>query len=496
MGFSFSSPLADVDRGGQASAAVCGLPLCVDCDGTLISTDLLHEAALLALHASPVRAAMRMLGALRSGKAAFKREVAALVEPDFATLPYRPEVIALIQRARAQGRHVVLATAAHVDFARGVADHLRLFDDVIATGDVNLSGRRKADALVARFGDRGFDYVGDSSADLAVWAHARSAIVVTTSARFKRAVGRVTSIESTIQPAAANAVVWMRALRLHQWLKNLLVFVPMLAGQQLLSPTAALASLGAFLAFGMTASVVYVINDLLDLRSDRLHVRKRLRPFATGRISATAALTAAALLLVLAATLATALPPLFGIALASYLALTTAYSVRLKRQVVVDVLILAGLYTLRVLAGSAATSIVPSFWLLAFSMFLFLSLALIKRYSELQDLSRTNRTTIVGRGYALQDLPVLLALGTASGMNAVLVVALYIHAPETASMYENAYVLWLAPPMLLYWISRLWLKAHRGEVHDDPVVFAARDWQSLVLAAALTAVVVFASFPS
>jgi 4-hydroxybenzoate polyprenyltransferase len=274
---------------------------------------------------------------------------------------------------------------------------------------------------------------------------------------------------------------YLRALRLHQWLKNLLVFVPLVAAHQLGSVEGLGKGLLAFLAFGLCASAVYVLNDLLDLDADRRHPRKHRRPFAAALIPASHGAAMIPVLLLTAAALATHMPSAFGGVLATYFALTLAYSLLLKRQVVVDVLLLAGLYTLRVIAGGAATAIVPSFWLLAFSMFMFLSLAMAKRYVELQMSLKLDLGGAAGRGYAVEDLPVLMSVGTSSGTVAVLVFALYINNPQTSAIYHNAFWLWLVPPLLLYWTSRLWMKAHRGEVDDDPVVFALRDWQSLTV---------------
>ena len=275
----------------------------------------------------------------------------------------------------------------------------------------------------------------------------------------------------------------LKMLRVHQWLKNLLIFVPMLAAHQLRSvQSLALAAL-SFIAFSLCASGVYVLNDVLDRESDRQHVRKRHRPIAAGQVPVTRALWIAALLLVVAAILALRVSPLFALTLALYFVMTSAYSLRLKRQIMVDVMLLAALYTIRVLAGAVATRVVPSFWLLAFSMFLFLSLAVVKRYSEMLVILGEERRYAAGRGYRVEDMPVLLSIGVATGTAAIVVLALYINDPATSRLYPATVWLWLVPPLMLYWISRVWMKAHRGELHDDPVIFAMRDWQSLVIVA-------------
>jgi len=460
-------------------------PLCVDCDGTLLRTDLLHESVYLLAKQSP--ASLLLLPAwLLRGKAHLKQQLARRVRFNFDSLPVCDEVVKLIHHARREGRAVVLATASPRAWAEGVAQRLGLFDDVIASDEVtNLSGPAKADVLAKRFGDRRFDYVGNSTADLPVWARAAGAVVVSSSSRLVQSAARLVPVRATIAAPRAKLSAYVRALRLHQWLKNLLVWLPLAAAHQLGSVAGLSQGLLAFLAFGFCASAVYVLNDLLDLEADRLHARKCRRPFASGAIPVWQGAVLIPLLLIIAAVLAMQLPWAFGGVLAGYFVLTLAYSVRLKRQVIVDVLMLAALYTTRVIAGAAATNVLPSFWLLAMSMFLFLSLAMVKRYSELMLTLDQKKKSAAGRGYSVQDLPVLMAIGVSSGMTAVLVLALYVNAPEATLLYQHRLWLWLLPSVLLYWISRIWMKAHRGEVDDDPVVFAARDWQSQAIGALL-----------
>jgi 4-hydroxybenzoate polyprenyltransferase/phosphoserine phosphatase len=459
------------------------VPLCVDCDGTLIRTDLLHESVLLLLGSAPWRLLWLPLWLAR-GKAYLKERLAQAVRFDWSTLPMREEVVDRVRDARANGRRVVLATASHRLLAEGLAAHHGLFDEVLATDEgVNLSGQRKADKLVARFGARGFDYVGNEHRDLPIWAAARKAIVVTSSAGLTQAAREVAEVEQVIEDPRGGLRAYLRALRLHQWLKNLLVFVPLVAAHQIMSGPGLLQAMLAFLAFGLVASSVYVLNDLCDLASDRRHIRKRRRPFASGLIPVSHGVALIPALLLAGAVVSAWLPPMFQGVLAGYFLVTLAYSLFLKRRVIVDVLMLAGLYTLRVIAGGAATAIVPSFWLLAFSMFIFLSLAMVKRYSELLVTLQQHQEKAAGRGYSVQDLPVLMSIGSGSGLLAVLVFALYINNPSSGVHYEQPLWLWLVPPILLYWVSRLWMKTHRGEIDDDPVVFTLKDWQSLLAAA-------------
>ncbi|GIX23391.1 MAG: membrane protein [Caldimonas sp.] len=457
------------------------VPLCVDCDGTLIRTDLLHESVFLLLKHAPWKLVLLPWWLLR-GKAFLKERLAQAVQFDWSTLPLNEEVVALARQAREAGRPVVLATASHRLLAEPLARHLGLFDDVLATdGPTNLSGSRKSDQLSERFGPKGFDYVGNDRKDLPVWSAARQAVVVSSDVRLIEAAKSATRVSRVIPSHSPGLRAYLKALRLHQWLKNVLVFVPLVAAHRLTSSEGLVQALLGFLAFGLCASAVYVLNDLVDLEADRRHVRKRNRPFASGLIPVWhGAFMIPALL---GASFATAwwLPIEFVGVLAGYFLCTLAYSLALKRQVVVDVLMLAGLYTLRVVAGGAATGIVPSFWLLAFSMFIFLSLALVKRYSELLVTLQQDQDRPSGRGYTVTDLPVLMSVGTSAGMVAVLVFALYINNPDIPAVYDNPLWLWLVPPLLLYWVSRLWMKTHRGEVDDDPLVFALRDWQSLTV---------------
>lgn len=480
--------MADPDPVSDAA-----IPLCVDLDGTLVRTDLLHESALGLLRGSPVDF-MRLPGKLVGGRSAVKHWIADRVRLEVAHLPYRAEVLALIDEARAAGRPIVLATAAAPQIAQAVADHLGVFDRVVSSdATTNLSARAKAARLVELFGAGGFDYVGDSRADLPVWEQARRVIVVSRSDRLRRrATGQRQGVH-VISDLEAKPAAWARALRPHQWLKNLLILVPLFAAQRIGDADALRATILAFVGFCAAASFGYIVNDLLDLAADRQHARKRHRPFASGVLSVTDGIWLGIVLIAVAATTAVFLPPIFAVVMLLYLATTLAYSIRLKQQVVLDVALLAGLYTLRIIAGAAATGIKPSFWLLAYSMFIFLSLAVVKRYTELRAMTGASDAPLAGRGYAASDLPVLVGIGTGSGLISVLVLALYLDTPTVATLYREPEWLWLVPPVMLYWVTRLWMKTHRGEIHHDPVVFAARDRQSLAIAVLLAVIFVAAA---
>ncbi|TKC91774.1 UbiA family prenyltransferase [Trinickia terrae] len=460
-------------------------PLVVDLDGTLIRSDVLIESGFAFLKSKPHRFYKPLLWLLRGGKPALKAGLADTTNLDVSVLPYDPVVLEWLTAERKAGRHLVLATASHERYAQAIASHLDLFDRTFATdAGTNLSSSNKRDRLVAEYGEKGFDYAGNSHDDIAVWRSANRAYVVNPHNGVERAAQKIGNVERVIESRPATLKTWSKSLRLHQWLKNLLIFLPLLAGHMLSSPEHVLAGLLAFLAFGLCASSVYLLNDLLDLEDDRHHPVKRKRPFASGALPLSLGIALFPILLTVAFSIAWVLLPWrFGAVLAGYYVLTLAYSMHLKRRVMVDVVVLASLYTTRIIAGAAAVGVQLTFWLLAFSMFIFLSLALVKRYAELHAMKERGLVKSRGRGYVASDLPLISSLGTASGYLAVLVLALYIQDPKTAILYRHPRFIWLACPLLLYWISRTWIIAHRGLMHDDPIVFAARDKISLAVVA-------------
>ncbi|MDE2464367.1 MAG: UbiA family prenyltransferase [Alphaproteobacteria bacterium] len=464
------------------------LPLCVDLDGTLIHSDLLIESALALLARNPLYG-FAMLFWLFRGKAHLKQEIAKRCEIQVATLPFNATLIDWLHEQRPR-RPLVLCTASDAKLASAVAIHLGFFSEVMASnGITNLSGHNKCRALVRRFGERCYDYAGNGKADIEVWQHARNAIVVDATPALQRAAAQAAPVERIFERRPRRLQAWFRALRLHQWLKNLLTFLPLLTAHRLFD-IAALTDAGlGFLSFGLCASGVYLLNDLLDLDADRRHPRKRRRPFASGSLPLAAGLIAAPLLTLGAFGLAVALDPRFALVLLGYYALTLAYSLWLKRIVMLDVIVLAALYTVRIIAGTVVIDQALSFWLLAFSMFIFLSLAMLKRYTELLAMQTSGESKASGRGYNVDDLALIQSLGGASGYLSVLVLALYINSTASEALYRHPQVLWLLCPLLLYWISRVWVIAHRGLMHDDPVIFAVVDRVSRVVLA-LGAIVV------
>ena len=456
-------------------------PLCIDLDGTLIHSDMLHESAFVLLKSSPWSVVKLPWVLLTRGKAALKQWMANKVEFDASVLPYNQDFLAWLRQQHASGRRLVLCTASDRSIANAIASHLGVFQEVMASdGTVNLEGRHKAQALVDRFGEKGFDYAGNSIPDLEVWKHAYQAIVVNASNRLVSDVTAMAHVEAVFEGFNSKLTVWAKALRLHQWLKNGLLLVPLLAAHQLADGAAWISLFWAFVAFSLCASSVYIANDLLDLESDRQHPRKRNRPFASGALAIYKGAAVAPVLFLLSCFVGAYVGPAFLQWLLIYFLLTCIYSVKLKQLVLVDCMTLAILYTLRIVAGAAAVGSAMSFWLLAFSVFLFLSLAFIKRFAELQVQLLQGKHKAHGRGYFTDDAPLIQMLGIASGFMSVLVLALYLNSPEVQLLYVQPAWVWGNVPVMVFWVSWLWLRAHRGEMHDDPLIFAVKDKVSLV----------------
>lgn len=460
-------------------------PVYVDLDGTLIRSDLLWEALFLFARQHPL-SFWRTFGWALAGKAILKDELAARVEMDAASLPYRPEVVSTIRAEREAGRRVVLATASNHRFAQAVADHLGLFDEVIASDrEVNLSAERKLARIEADRAGEPFDYIGNSRDDICLFEAATDVTIVQpdrAAGRWHRSGARTSRLVEGDGKGVARGL--LKAMRPHQWMKNVLVFVPIVLSHEYFDLGVLAAGILAFLCFSMAASSVYIFNDLLDLAADRRHKTKCRRPFASGLVPIPTGLAAGVALLVAALAASLFLPIEFTGVLVLYLALTTAYSISLKRMLLIDVLTLAGLYTLRIFAGSAAAQSDESFWLLAFSLFFFLSLALVKRFVELSEFGEGVSRQTTGRGYVDADLDTLAQAGMTSGFASVLVLALYVDSAEVRELQAHPYLIWPLCPLVLYIVVRIWVLARRGQMHDDPVVFILRDWRSQIMIAA------------
>ncbi|MEE9405621.1 MAG: UbiA family prenyltransferase [Algisphaera sp.] len=484
----------------SATESVDAVPLCVDLDGTLIYSDLLHESLAKLLGDRPQRI-LRVPGWWRAGRAMLKHQVAQEVDLDMTRLPYRTDFLDWLREQKAAGRSLWLTTASCEKYAQAVADHLGLFDKVIASdAHHNRRGVTKI-AAIREQAANGFDYAGDSDADVPIVQVCRRMVLVAPSARLAAAAheaGRVervfgnTSDDTPENTSRRGRGALLKLLRPHQWTKNLLVFVPLVAGHKLGELGLVFFAFLGFLAFCAAASAIYIVNDLVDIESDRVHQTKRKRPLAAGLVRIPVAMATAGVLLLAAGVLAlmaggAAFLGWVGI----YLGLTTAYSFGLKRRVLVDVLLLAWLYTHRVMGGGVVVGIVLSHWLIAFSSFMFLSLAFVKRYAEL---SRTQEGEINHRrGYRLCDLPLIGSVGPSCGLAATLVLALYIQSDMSATLYHRPHMLWLMLPLVLFWILRVWLLAFRRELDEDPITFAIHDRMSYVCLVAAVGVMLLAS---
>ena len=453
-------------------------PLIVDLDGTLIKTDLLVEGFLGLMTASPANA-MRALFVLPTGKAAFKECIADQIVPDPSLLPYNESVLDKLQSEKRSGREIYLVSASDERNVEAVANYVGLFEGAIGSKNGrNLSAEQKAAMLVEKFGEKGFDYIGNGSADIPVWKCANQCYLAGVKSGATDGYFRQFENMEEVGRWSCGPRTHLKAIRLHQWLKNLLVFVPMLMAHQFDLETVGRAVL-AFLSFSLCASSVYVTNDLLDLQNDRTHARKKFRPLASGLMPHSNAILLAILLLGGAFIIGALLPPAFLVMLSVYLVTTFSYSVYLKRIALVDVSILAVLYTIRIFAGGLAVGIQVSEWLMAFSVFFFLFLAIVKRYTELGDSLRNNKPVSKGRGFVVEDLPILGSFAAAAGNTSVLVLALYTTNENVSLLYRSPELLWGASLLLLFWINRMLFMSHRGLVHDDPIIFAATDRVSI-----------------
>jgi len=464
------------------------VPLCVDLDGTLVKSDTLVDSLLVLLRTRPALV-LKLPGHLLHGKAAFKAFVTESVSLDITHLPYNRTLLQFLQREHGRGRAIYLATGADVALARRVAGHLGIFTDVLGSdGATNLTGNKKLDSLRHRLDSGAFDYIGNGTPDLPLLAQASQPMVANPSLGLRirlKARGIIPAHEFVERKHFLYSL--LKAVRPQHWAKNLLIFVPLFLSHAI-SAGKLLTALAAFCCFSLTASAAYIVNDLLDIEADRRHPHKRHRPFASGDLSAFAGMGIVAVFLLLGLLGGRLLPGGFFGWLLFYLASTLAYSWYLKRVALVDVLALSGLYILRLLAGGAATQTPISHWLAGFSMFLFLSLAIVKRFAELENLRASNATPKNGRGYLLADMAQLRSFGTASAYAAVVVFAIYISGADVTKLYRHPKLLWLSVPLMILWLNRVWLLASRGELDEDPVAFALTDRMSQLIGVAVVAI--------
>ncbi len=491
---------------GTAPVLRAGVVLCVDLDGTLVKSDTLLDTVLVVARQRPMEL-VHIPGWIAQGRAAFKRHLTELVTLDVEHLPYNRPLLEYLRQQYGEGREIYLATAADRELAERIAAFLGIFAGVLASdGALNLAGGNKLAAFRAKFGEN-FCYIGNARPDVELLAVCVSPMVANPDRALLAGMQRAGTVaEARFEDRGPVLRSWLKAIRLHQWAKNALLFVPLLLAHQWHLRTFG-GAITAFFSFGMCASATYIINDLLDLEADRRHPRKRRRPFAAGDLSGIAGVVVVGLLMLGALVLALAVPHVFnalpGTAvlanpysflgwLGLYTVVTLSYSPYLKRKLLLDVFVLSGLYTVRIMAGSAATGIPMSPWLAGFGVFFFLSLAFVKRFSELEGLRERGVSVSNGRGYFVSDLEQLRALGTGAMYAAVVVLSIYINNPETNFLYAHPVRLWVVVPVLLLWLSQVWMLASRGEMHDDPVVFAITDKRSLLLGALMAAVILWA----
>ncbi len=468
-------------------------PLCVDLDGTLVKSDTLVDSLLVLLRLHP-GSALKAFRWVLDGKAALKAQVGNLVSLDAAHLPYNRPLLAYLEQQRQQGRRIYLTTGADARLAHRIAAHLGIFDGVLASdGSTNLTGSNKLASLQAEFDGEDFDYIGNARPDLPLLEHAGAAMLANPHASLLALVkSSKIDIHQHFEDRSPRRKTFLKAIRLHQWAKNVLIFVPVLLAHSL-GWLPILHAIVAFFCFSLCASATYIVNDLLDIEADRRHPKKRLRPFAAGDLQASTGVAITVLLLLAGFAGTLFLPEEFLGWLVLYLVVTLSYSLVLKRVVLVDVLLLSGLYTVRMLAGGGATGITISTWLAGFSVFLFFSLAMVKRFSEMQNLRERGAAPSNGRGYLVADIEQLRSFGTASGYAAVVVFSLYISGSNVTALYAHPIRMWLIVPLMLLWISRVWLLASRGEMNEDPVIFAVTDRMSLLIGLAVVVIAIFAT---
>jgi 4-hydroxybenzoate polyprenyltransferase/phosphoserine phosphatase len=467
------------------------IPLLIDLDRTLIRTDLLLETALAYVAASPHRV-FYLLAWVCQGRAHLKRKLAESTDLDLDLIPVNEKVVDLATEAKRQGRAVYLVTASDALLANKIAARFPFFDGVISSDGVNnLKGARKAEVVGQRFPD-GYDYVGDSAADLHVWRKARAVVVVEPAQATLRSVQALHKPTVVIEGKSRLRAL-IKASRLHQWAKNTLIFVPAILSGQIAVPSTFLSCALAFLALGLVALGTYLVNDLLDLAHDRKHWSKRSRPIASGDLSMGTATATAVIAIVSGLLISAGVNMGVFAGLAVYLVLTLAYSLHIKRLPILDVVVLATLFTLRLSIGIAAAKVFASPWLLVFSMFLFTSLSVAKRYTEIQRTAAKGDDLVSGRGYRVVDAPLVLGLGIATATASILILVLYlIFDAFNHQFYTDPNWLWFFPLVLFIWVSRVWLISQRGELNDDPVAFALKDRPSLALGGIMAAAFILA----
>lgn len=470
-----ASPTIAKRKNNSAGFPDLNIPVVVDLDATLNKQTLVIESLTILLKKRP-ECLFALPVWLLMGQERLQEEIDRRIPIDSYPVPYQAELLEYLRSQLAKGRTVVLTTGTHEQLARRVAKDLRISAwMMMADGSyANPAPELKRERLVKAFGEKGFDYVANGSGDLAVWCAARKAVLINPSVRLLRMVSRVTEVQDVFEDQRAPLRNYVNALRPAHWLKNCLVFVALFDRHIFNDPVLLGKALLAFVALCLCTSSGYLVNDVFDLWADRQHPQKRQRPFASGLLPLSYAITMAPGLLLVSCALSALVSPLLLGTVLIYITLSLTYSLYLKTVVLLDVIVLAGLYTLRILSGAAVVGGWPSEWLLASSMFLFLSLALVKRYDELVVMRSIDGHHTKARSYSGSDTELLASMGAASGFTAVLTFALYIWQ-SSAQLYGRHALMWFLCPLLLYWLAHIWLIAHRGRLREDPVAFALHD---------------------
>jgi 4-hydroxybenzoate polyprenyltransferase/phosphoserine phosphatase len=469
------------------------LPLCLDLDGTLIKSDALFESLIQMLKGNPLLIIMVPFW-LAKGKPNLKEEIDKRIEFNAEFLPYNEELINYAKEEKAKGRKVYLVTASHISIAKKVGEYLGFFDGIYGTENgVNLKSKRKAEFLNNKFGKGKYVYAGDAKVDYNIWDDSAKAIVVSDNKSFIDQVNSKYEVENVFYDKKNLLKTIIKEIRVYQWVKNILLFLPLLLAHSISNVTLLTDVIIGFFSFSLSASFVYVLNDLLDLQSDRSHPRKRKRPLASGKLPIQIGIILVPLLLIIGLSLSFLISFKFQIILISYIVLTTAYSFKLKKIPMLDIILLATLFTTRIVAGAYAAEVYLSMWILAFSMFFFMNLAVLKRYTELLTMKKRNEIEARGRGYTVEDMGLLLSIGPAAGFLSVLIFVLYINSSQATGLYSNTEILWLIAPIFLYWISRIWHLSVRGKMTDDPIVFTVKDRASYIVGLLIFIIVMFAA---
>jgi len=466
--------------------------LVVDLDNSLLKIDLFKESLGKSLLKRPLvffKTVMLALNSIALAKTFISKEC----KTDCHTLPYNNKILDIIDSYRKKGYLILLATGAPQAYAHSIANHLGLFDEVIATNEqINNVGINKLESIKKHVNDS-FIYLNDSVKDLPVWLHCKKAILIGDNGRVKNMlIKNNVEIIDTVKKEKSIIEILLKQLRVHQWSKNMLLFVPALLSHQLLEPGVFLNALCSFIAFSLLASSIYVLNDIIDVDYDRKHPMKKNRPIAAGDLSMLRAYAVLLVCFLIGGWMAMLLGTTFLFVMAVYIILNLLYSLYFKRIIILDVLLLMSFYTLRIIAGHIPDTFPFSPWLLSFSVFLFFSLAFLKRYVNI--ILENNVSTKNGTGYSINDSNILKSFGVGSGIISTLVLILYTGSEQVQPFYLTPMILIFLAPIMLYWICRIWLLADRGLIKDDPILFAIKDKISYVVAICFLCIMFFSKY--